>query len=218
MSQNTSSAVMQQRSEPHESLDDFPTPPWAARAVCEYAGITEFSSVWEPSYNRGYLFNGLKDYFEDCHASDIYQYGSVPIVRDFLIRNGDNPNVDWVITNPPFMLAEQFAYRALEVAKHGVALIVRSAWLEGKDRYKNLFSKMRPTHVFQHSERVIMAKGVCRDPSKRYWNEKLQKWKRPSTATSYSWVVWNGIQNAERTDFDWIPPCRAQLERDGDYA
>ncbi len=34
--QNRSSAVMQQRSEPHDSLDDFPTPPWATRALCEY--------------------------------------------------------------------------------------------------------------------------------------------------------------------------------------
>ncbi len=36
MSQNRSSAVMQQRSEPPDSLDDFPTPPWATRAICEF--------------------------------------------------------------------------------------------------------------------------------------------------------------------------------------
>ena len=36
MSQNRSSAVMQQRSEPHDSLDDFPTPPWATRALCQH--------------------------------------------------------------------------------------------------------------------------------------------------------------------------------------
>lgn len=36
MSQNCSSAVMQQRSEPRDSLDDFPTPPWATRALCEW--------------------------------------------------------------------------------------------------------------------------------------------------------------------------------------
>ena len=35
MTQNRSSAVMQQRKEPHDSLDDFPTPPWATRALCE---------------------------------------------------------------------------------------------------------------------------------------------------------------------------------------
>ena len=37
--QNTSSSVMQQRSEPQDSLDDFPTPPWATRALCEYPAL-----------------------------------------------------------------------------------------------------------------------------------------------------------------------------------
>lgn len=36
MSQNTSTAVMQRRVEAHDSLDDFPTPPWATRALCEW--------------------------------------------------------------------------------------------------------------------------------------------------------------------------------------
>jgi hypothetical protein len=33
--QNTSHAVMAQRSEAKDSLDDFPTPPWATRALIE---------------------------------------------------------------------------------------------------------------------------------------------------------------------------------------
>jgi hypothetical protein len=33
--QNTSHAVMAQRFEALDSLDDFPTPPWATRALCE---------------------------------------------------------------------------------------------------------------------------------------------------------------------------------------
>ena len=34
--QNTSHAVMAQRSEAKDSLDDFPTPPWATRALFEH--------------------------------------------------------------------------------------------------------------------------------------------------------------------------------------
>ena len=36
MAQNTSTAVMQQRAEPNDSLDFFPTPPWAVRALCKH--------------------------------------------------------------------------------------------------------------------------------------------------------------------------------------
>ena len=32
---NRTSAVMQSRREPHDSLDDFPTPPWGTRALLE---------------------------------------------------------------------------------------------------------------------------------------------------------------------------------------
>lgn len=39
--QNRSSAVMQQRAEPHNSLDDFPTPPWATKA-------TQMCLEWKP--------------------------------------------------------------------------------------------------------------------------------------------------------------------------
>jgi len=35
MSQNRTTAVMQRRSEPHNSLDYFPTPLWATRALCQ---------------------------------------------------------------------------------------------------------------------------------------------------------------------------------------
>ena len=34
--QNTSHAVMSQRTEAKDSPDDFPTPPWATRALMEY--------------------------------------------------------------------------------------------------------------------------------------------------------------------------------------
>jgi hypothetical protein len=36
LKQNTSHAVMAQRVEAKDSADDFPTPPWATRALIEY--------------------------------------------------------------------------------------------------------------------------------------------------------------------------------------
>ena len=38
MTGNLSSAVRQQRHEPPDSLDDFPTPPWAAPVPVEMEG------------------------------------------------------------------------------------------------------------------------------------------------------------------------------------
>ena len=205
MTQNTSHAVMSQRSEPNDSLDDFPTPPWAARALCEKVIPVEDwgKSVWEPACNRGYLVKGLSDYFETVYQSDIHYYGQKH-VGDFLFPCGEY-QTDWIITNPPFRLAEQYKNRANQIANVGTAMLVRTQFLESVGRYERLFSKTQPSTIAQFSERVPMVKGRI-DPA-------------ISTATSYCWLVWKKKNRRidGGTDFIWIPPCRRQLEREGDY-
>ena len=209
---NRSSAVMQQRSEPHDSLDDFPTPPWATRALCKHViDHQELShqSVWEPACNRGYMARPLREYFARVHASDIHDYDwdGQDCVVDFLFP-GSEPShiaakgVDWIITNPPFRLAEQFIQRAIGIANVGVAVIVRSAFLEGKARYENLFKDTPPNIIAQFCERVPMVKGRY-DPN-------------IASATAYSWLVWFKAVPATEPVFVWIPPCKKQLEKETD--
>jgi hypothetical protein len=175
---------MQQRTEAHDSLDDFPTA-WVCR---------------EPAANRGHMVKPLLEYFEEVEASDIHDYGVGFEVKDYLFLPCEK--TDWTISNPPFRLAEQFIIKAIEESAEGVAMIVRSAFLEGQGRFKTLFSVHRPSHVLQFTERVVMHKG------------KLSE--KGSTATAYCWVVWSK-GHIEPTVFDWIAPCRKRLERAGDY-
>lgn len=212
MNQNTSPAVMQQRNEPHDSLDDFPTQPWATRALCQHVlspSALKVMTVWEPACNRGHMVDPLGDFFSAVWASDIHDYGlDGAFQHDFLMPF--EPNVmkwavskpNWVISNPPFRLAEQFIERALAVATTGVAMIVRTSFLEGVGRYTNLFSKTPPTVVAQFCERVPMVKGRLTETG--------------STATSYCWLVWEHGETG--TKLVWIPPCRKKLERKEDYA
>jgi hypothetical protein len=206
VSQNRSSAVMQQRSEPHDSLDDFPTPPWATRALCEWlrarwTWILENSTAREPAANRGHMAAPLSEYFASVEASDVHDYGAGFPVLDYLWGPIPSP-VDWTITNPPFKLAEQFIARALASSQCGVAMIVRAAFLEGQGRFKRLFSIDPPNYVLQFTERVVMHKGRLAPEG--------------STATAYAWLVWEE-GNDSQTELHWIAPCRKQLERDGDY-
>lgn len=126
MSANRSSAVMQQRHEAHDSLDDFPTPPWATRARCEamIAQGYDLSNLiaWEPCCNRGFMAKPLGDYFAAVHATDVHDYGwrGQHAVADFLIDWGqDLPDVDFVVANPPFRLALPFIHQGLRVARRG---------------------------------------------------------------------------------------------------
>lgn len=213
--QNTSSAVMQQRSEPHDSLDDFPTQPWATRALIRHVimpNMTGFdpgaqlklSSVWEPACNRGYMSKPLREFFGKVHTSDIFNYGSneQDHVTDFFF-DGSEPSddIDWIITNPPFKCAERFVARASAIANRGFAVIVRTAFLEGVGRYLALFSKNPPSIIAQFAERVPMVKGRVT--------------RTGSTATAYCWLVW--MEGNAGTRLVWIPPCRKKLETATDY-
>ena len=223
MTQNTSSAVMQQRAEPHDSLDDFPTPPWATRALIEHIIRPQHAvahlTVREPTCNRGYMARPLKEYFRGVISTDVFDYGweGQDCVTDYLFPNS-MISAEWTIFNPPFRLAEQFIMRSFETPGwRGTAAIVRSAFLEGAGRYERLFSVRPPSIIAQHVERVIMTKGIVRDPSIEYWDEEAQKMRRPSTATSYCWLIWMRDDPWNCTRTRWIPPCRVQMERLGDY-
>jgi hypothetical protein len=46
------------------------------------------------------------------------------------------------------------------VACEGVAIIIRGAFLEGGERYDDLYSRNMPWIVAQHVERVAMVAGL----------------------------------------------------------
>ena len=210
MTQNRSTAVMQRRVEAHDSLDDFPTPPWATRALTEFLTGEGFAldgqTCREPAANRGYMIAPLREAFRSVEAADAFDYGAGFPVADYLF--GLPPaSVDWTITNPPFRLAEQFIERALATSRVGVAVIVRAAFLEGVGRFERLFSAHQPSHVLQFTERVVMHKGTLSATG--------------STATAYCSIVWRstgpGKMARPSAQLSWIAPCRKRLERASDY-
>jgi hypothetical protein len=201
---------MAQRFEAAESLDNFPTPRWATRALLEeilHAG-PEFKklSCWEPACGQGFMATVLNEYFGSVRASDVHSYGYGE-VYDFLASGlfqagSEEASFDWIITNPPFRLGEEFILQALTRARKGVAMLTRTVFLESVGRYERLFKNHPPTCFAQFTERVPMVKGRVDA--------------KASTATGYCWLVWKKPLSAAPT-LRWIPPCRRRLERDGDY-
>jgi hypothetical protein len=196
---------MAQRTEPNDSADDFPTPPWATRALIEHVigdkATLARQSCLEPACGAGHMARPLKEYFAEVQCSDAHDYG-YGSKRDFLAYPFETNSVDWVITNPPFRLAEEFVLRALRVARHGVAILARTVFLESIGRYERVFSETPPTKFAQFVERVPMVKG------------RLDK--AASTATGYAWLVWEA-NSKDLPRLMWVPPCRKSLERDADY-
>jgi hypothetical protein len=195
-------SVMARRREPPDALDFFPTPLWASRALFRYvlpaAGVLTINRAWECACGEGHMAAVIKEFACDSViASDIFDYGYGTAPHDFL---HDDPlaQPDWIITNPPFSIACEFTLRALDLAREGVAMLVRTQWIEGAGRYEKLFRDRPPTLYAPFVDRVPMAKGRW-DPN-------------ASTATSYAWFVWRTSLITERARVFWIPPgCRTTL-------
>jgi hypothetical protein len=159
---------------------------------------------WEPTCNMGYMVRPLREYFGHVVATDAYDYGG-NVILDFLtVSKTEIPHpVHFVITNPPYGSAQDFIMKALEISDMGVAMLVRTNFLEGQKRFNQLFRYLPPTVIAQFVERVPMVKGRY-DP-------------KASTATSYCWLVWDKRVEPRLPTFFWIPPCRKELERETDW-
>jgi hypothetical protein len=196
---------MAQRIEPADSPDDFPTPPWATRGLIEHIiedkRALKGMSCLEPACGAGHMAKVLQEYFGAVQSADAYQYGYGEL-RDFLTEPHEPNSADWVITNPPFRLAEEFVLQAMRIARRGVAILARSVFLESVGRYHGIFRQLPPTKFAQFVERVPMVKG------------RLDR--KATTATGYAWLVWEkGVGGLPR--LMWVPPCRRELERGSDY-
>ncbi|MGE3230290.1 MAG: hypothetical protein AB7J30_12735 [Hyphomicrobium sp.] len=201
---------MNRRLDPADSLDFFPTPPWATRALLTHVIPDAIGMCWEPAAGEGHMAEVLREHFERVHASDIHDYGRGYAVGSFAGRT-DVPQAparcpvvpDWIITNPPFNGAVDFALRARGEARRGVALLVRLNWAEGERRYTRLFRDTPPSTIAQFVERVAMVKGR--------WEPDA------STMTAYAWFVWDRTCTPNTTIFKFIPPgCRQRLTRPDD--
>ena len=122
----------------------------------------------------------LEEYFAYVHATDVASYGRDYETGSFVGEGLDvaafphgRPN--WIITNPPFVLAERFVRRALVTALQGVAILARTAFIESETRYA-IFSLPAFRLFAPFAGRLAMVKGRW-DPA-------------ASSATSYAWFVW----------------------------
>lgn len=177
-------------------LDFYPTPGWATRALFEYAPVTINGVVWEPAAGGGHMVKVLEEQALQVIATDIQTDG-----LDFLTRPAIN--CDWVITNPPFNQAMDFALIALKHAKVGVAFFVRYAFLESQARYHQLFKRHPPQVICQFVERVALTEGRTD--------------KTVGSAIPYVWLIWDKSKPEWPTMFTWIPPCKQQLSQEKDW-
>jgi len=132
-----------------DALDNYETPDIAVKELLKYE--TFQGTGWEPACGNG----AISKFFPDIYSSDIRIDNTVigDTGIDFLMTL---KNVDYIITNPPYSKAIEFAKHSIECANK-VALLLRLQFLESKERYL-FFKDYPPRTVYVFSKRITCNK------------------------------------------------------------
>ena len=119
--------------------DFYPTPPDVTYALLNFLKLSyQKTVIWEPACGEGHMLDQMKKMGYSAFGTDI-NTGT-----DFL--TADAPRYfTWIITNPPFSLADQFVQRCFEY-KRPFALLLKSQYWHAKKRLET-FRKCPPTWV-----------------------------------------------------------------------
>ena len=188
------------RSASKDGFDFYPTPPWATRALFESGfQLHRNETVWEPSAGLGDMVRTIGEYHpaDKIIATDIQHTPSI----DFL-ASSNNHNADWIITNPPFNIINEYVLHALEITNRGVGMFVRYPFLETQKRYNMIFKHYKPAKIYQFYERVRLSPDVVS--------------RKGPSAVVYVWVIWDSQHNGP-TEYQWVEKSSKELEIFGDY-
>lgn len=110
---------------------DFYETPYSITQHLLEREMFDFSmTVCEPACGNGAITKILKQYFS---PEKIIAYD---LEKNFLTENG---SYDYIITNPPFSLANDFILKAKTVTKKKFAFLLPLSYLHGKKRHDTIF-------------------------------------------------------------------------------
>lgn len=162
-----------------EKNDYYATDPVAIDKLIPTGVLSNVTNIWECCCGEGHLSERLKHYGFKVLSTDLidrnYGVGGV----NYLTSNKLG-NVDCILTNPPYKYALEIIKHSLDILEEGqlCCMFLKTTFIEGKKRYKELFSVNPPKYIYQFSERVNCA-----------MNGDFEKYNYNS-AVAYAWYVW----------------------------
>lgn len=124
--------------------DYYPTPSEVTQALIDFLEIPKDKTIWEPACGTGHMSQVFKNNGYKTVSSDINENVVADFICDFTTEFYDH-EADWIITNPPFSIADKFIRSAYSM---GVpfALLLKSQYWHSKKRL-SLFEETKPTYV-----------------------------------------------------------------------
>lgn len=116
--------------------DFYPTPPEVTQALIDYLKIPKDKIIWECAAGSGAMSDIFKKNGYHVITTDI-QDG-----QDFLTHT---EQCDWIITNPPFNVADDFIRRANDLSVKFAFLLKCQYW--HSKRRLSIFADIQPSDV-----------------------------------------------------------------------
>jgi hypothetical protein len=159
-------------------VDLYETPAVAVEALLR-VHLLPGGMIWEPACGRGAIANVLRAHSHTVVCTDLIDYGIDPTARygvDFLEMTELPAGVTAVVTNPPYMLANEFVARALQLCPH-VVMLLRLAFLES-ERRSPILDDAGLKRVFVFRKRLPM---MHRDG----WEGR-----KANSGMAFAWMFW----------------------------
>lgn len=153
--------------------DHYPTPRECTVALMEILNLPFMSFVWEPACGAGHISKVLIQYDVCVHSTDLEDYGYGETGIDYLTAEPP-PDIDAIITNPPFNLAAEFIEKAVCEAPI-VAMLLKSQYWHAKSRL-SLFRKHTPKYVLPLT-----------------WRPQFMESRGSSPVMEMAWTVWERV-------------------------
>jgi hypothetical protein len=129
------SCQVQRHSLEERGVDLYETPAVAVEALLRVLPLPT-GTIWEPACGRGAIANVLRAHGHAVVCTDLVDYGADPTATygvDFLKTTEVRAGVTSILTNPPYLCANEFVAHALELCPN-VVMLVRLAFLESERR------------------------------------------------------------------------------------
>lgn len=190
------------------ALDYYSTPIEEVENILSTMNLNlDHTTILEPCCGGGHMVQGISNYCSKydsklwkLYATDIQNRKSIlkdtdyKAGADYDFLSDDYPycrDIDYIIMNPPYSVIEPFVMKSLGIAEKGVLMLGRLQFLEGQNRYENIFRNFPPTDVYVYVDRICCYKNgdtTIKQPS----------------AQAYAWFYWDLQNDNKDTKVHWI--------------
>lgn len=179
--------------EAREKNDFYATPAIAIKTLLAKELFDK--DIWEPACGMGHISETLISSGYNVFSTDLFDYGYGLSGLDFLSADAQKYAGQYdIITNPPYKLAKEFCIRAIELCKSKVAILARILFLEGIERYNDLFLQFPLRKAYIFTFRFQVAK-----------DGDFEKYSGTSSAQGYAWYIWDKGYRG-KTELCWFEP------------